>query len=119
MAADPQEEVAMEELTGLLGEEAVEEEAVGPQVEEAVEEELEDPAEKLLEAAEEGVEEELEGEAVEELQVEEVAVEEEGENPASPTRRLPTPTLADLVKAKVRTGIKVYILPLTSPLQWQ
>lgn len=118
MAADPQEEVAMEELTGLLGEEAVEEEAVGPQVEEAVEEELEDPAEKLLEAAE-GVEEELEGEAVEELQVEEVAVEEEGENPASPTRHLPTPTLADLVKAKVRTGIKVYILPLTSPLQWQ
>lgn len=118
MAADPQEEVAMEELTGLLGEEAVEEEAVGPQVEEAVEEELEDPAEKLLEAAE-GVEEELEGEAVEELQVEEVAVEAEGENPASPTRRLPTPTLADLVKAKVRTGIKAYILPLTSPLQWQ
>lgn len=117
--ADPQEEGATEELAGLLGEEAVEEEAVGPQVEEAVEEEVEDPAEKLLEAAEEGVEEELEGEAVEEFQVEEVEEEEEGENPATLTRHLPTPTLANLVKAKVRTGIKVYILPLTSPSKQQ
>lgn len=108
---DPQEEEVMEELAGLLDEEVVEEEVAGPQVEEAVEEELEDPTEELPlpEAEEEGAEEER----VVKLQVEEVAVVEEGANPTSPTLHLPSPSLASLVKAKVKIGIKEYILPLT------
>lgn len=113
---DLQEEEVMEELAGLLEEEVVEEEVAGPQVEEAVEEELEDPTEELPlpEVEEEGVEEEQEVEPVVKLQGEEVTVvEEEGANPASSTLHLPSPTLATLVKAKVKTGIKEYILPLT------
>lgn len=109
---DPQEEEVMEELAGLLDEEVVEEEVAGPQVEEAVEEELEDPMEEL--PLPEAEEERAEEEHVVKLQVEEVAVvEEEGANPTSRTLHLPSPSLASLVKAKVKIGIKEYILPLT------
>lgn len=107
-----EEEEVMEELAGLLEEEVVEEEVAGPQVEEAVEEELRDPTEELPlpEVEEKAAEEQQEVEPVVKLQVEEVpVVEEEGENPASPTLHLPSPSLATLVKAKVKIGIKEYI----------
>lgn len=107
-----EEEEVMEELAGLLEEEVVEEEVAGPQVEEAVEEELRDPMEELPlpEVEEKAAEEQQEVEPVVKLQVEEVpVVEEEGENPASPTLHLPSPSLATLVKAKVKIGIKEYI----------
>lgn len=109
---DPQEEEVMEEPAGLPEEEAVEEEVAGPQVEAAAEEKLEVPMEEV--PLPEAEEEEQEVDPVVKLQVEEVAaVEEKGANPASPTLHLPTPTLASLVKAKVKTGIKEYIFPLT------
>ena len=102
----------MEELAGLLEEAVVEEEVAGPQVEEALEDPMEELA--LLEVEEDGAEEEQKVEPVVKLQVEEVAaVEEEGANPASPTLHLPSPSLATLVKAKVKIRKREYILPLT------
>lgn len=86
-------------------EEVVEEEAVGPQVEEKPEDPMEDFP--LLKVEEEGVEEEQEVEPVAKLQVEEVAVvEEEGVNPASPALHLPSPSLANFVKAQVKMEFK-------------
>lgn len=110
---DRQEEEDMEDMEDTEDTEDMEE-AAGAQVEEAVEEELEDPMEEppIPEVEEEGVEGEPLVEPLGAAQVEE----EEEAGPASPALHPPSPILAALVKAKVKTGIQEFILPFTFTL---